>query len=106
MTFCDQLSQSVQWERDVQVAFDVARIDMQMVGFDLIGGRVRSQTSEARVAPSWVLTFEIHADKVTTLEVYPVVKKQTHSSFLVKVKMFMPDLTVKVIDQILVTSVT
>jgi hypothetical protein len=45
-----------------------------------------------------VLTVEILANKVTTLEVSPMVKKQAHSSFLVKVKVFMPDLTVKIIE--------
>jgi hypothetical protein len=45
-----------------------------------------------------VLAVEINANKVTTLEVSPVVKKQAHSSFLVKVKVFMPDLNVKIIE--------
>ncbi len=45
-----------------------------------------------------VLTFEVHADKVTTMDVSPVIKKQSHSSFLIKVKTFVPDLTVKVIE--------
>jgi hypothetical protein len=45
-----------------------------------------------------VMTFTVAAGKTTTLEIRPVLQKQTQSSFLVKIKMFMPDLWTKVIE--------
>jgi hypothetical protein len=44
------------------------------------------------------MTFTVAAGKTTTLEIRPVLQKQTQSSFLVKIKMFMPDLWTKVIE--------
>ena len=45
-----------------------------------------------------VMTFNILPGKTTTLEILPTIEKQTKTSFLVKVKVFLPDLRVKVIE--------
>jgi hypothetical protein len=45
-----------------------------------------------------VMTFTVEPGKTTILEIRPVLQKQTKSSFLVKTKMFMPDLWTKVIE--------
>lgn len=45
-----------------------------------------------------VLTFEIRPDRATTLQVLPVIRKQSHLSPLVKVKVFAPEFSVTVVE--------
>ena len=53
-----------------------------------------------------VMTFTVATGKTTILEIRPVLQKQTKSSFLLKTKMFMPDLWTKVIEDGVATEET
>jgi uncharacterized protein YqeY len=61
-SLADQLADAIQGKRHVEIALDIARIDVQVIGLDRGRGGVRSQPPPAGISLGGLLALHLHVE--------------------------------------------